>query len=470
MNSEYHTVKWTKSISFKLPILFILSFLIILLSVMSVVYFRARNYLIDEYTKLGEGVTSLMQTEVDPDRVDEYIEKNFALEDYNRILDKFYTLKKSYPNILYMYVYRIKPEGADVVFDLNSEYGEDANAPGDVYELDKSFVEHIDDLVVGNYVPPLIDAHTPDGYLFTYCRPVFKSDGKYSCHVCVDFSMDILRLKGISFTIQIAILLGIAIILVLLADIFIIRRVITVPIRKLYTVLGRFKYEKDSDYKDNIRTLESVNINTGDELATLHNALVSVMRDSYSYMKNLKKAKRDIRQKEEIIGEISKTAYEDALTGVGNSAAYDKAIEILRKEFSEGAEEFAVLVCDINDLKYINDTFGHEKGNNYITDCVQTIRSVYTDSPIFRVGGDEFIVILKGEDYLSRREKHRQLSEAFDKARSGEDKQPWERYSMSIGMDEIKDGDESIDNVLWRADEKMYENKRKYKEIHGSYR
>lgn len=97
MNSEYHTVKWTKSISFKLPILFILSFLIILLSVMSVVYFRARNYLIDEYTKLGEGVTSLMQTEVDSDRVDEYIEKNFALEDYNRILDKFYTLKKKLP-------------------------------------------------------------------------------------------------------------------------------------------------------------------------------------------------------------------------------------------------------------------------------------------------------------------------------------------------------------------------------------
>ena len=469
MSKEYKSVKWIKSISFKVPILFILSFIIIALFVVSILYAWTRNYMIDEYRQMGEGVTRLMQMEVDPDRVDEYIEKNFELEDYNRIMDRFYALKDSYPNILYMYVYRIKPENADVVFDLDSEFGKDANAPGDVYELDDVFKEHIDDLVVGNEVP-LLSGNTPDGYLLTYCRPLFKSDGSYSCHVCVDFSMEKLKKRGMLFTLQVMMFLCIAIILVLLGDIYMIRRVITTPIGKLYTALGNFKYETENDQSRSIRAVKNVNINTGDEIQVLYDSLVSVMENGYNYMKNLNIARKDIEHKEEIIGEISKTAYEDPLTGAGSKAAYDKEYEILEREFAEGNTKFAILVCDINDLKYINDTFGHEAGNSYITGCVETLRRVYANSSIFRIGGDEFTVILKDKEYAERHEKYKQITASFKKTCRQKGKNPWERYAMSVGMDEVKADDKCLDDVFKRADEKMYKNKRAYKAKYGSYR
>ena len=61
-----------------------------------------------------------------------------------------------------------------------------------------------------------------------------------------------------------------------------------------------------------------------------------------------------------------------------------------------------LLIDDVNELKGINDQFGHAMGDELLCWTVQFIKSIYTHSPIFRVGGDEFLVLIQGEDYSNR--------------------------------------------------------------------
>ena len=73
--------------------MFVASAIIIMLAVISAVYLRFYNRMIEQYTRMGEGVTQLMVNAFDGDKVDEYIEKNFELPEYVDTVNYFYTLR-----------------------------------------------------------------------------------------------------------------------------------------------------------------------------------------------------------------------------------------------------------------------------------------------------------------------------------------------------------------------------------------
>ena len=114
---------------------------------------------------------------------------------------------------------------------------------------------------------------------------------------------------------------------------------------------------------------------------------------------------------------------------------------------------------------------GSEPGiiNLYLCGCCDLVRSVYEHSDLFRIGGDEFVVILENEDYDKRTALEEKLSEKIAAARSREDVSPWERYSISVGMADCEP-DSTFDQVVKHADEIMYKAKQEYKKKHGSYR
>ena len=117
---------------------------------------------------------------------------------------------------------------------------------------------------------------------------------------------------------------------------------------------------------------------------------------------------------------------------------------------------FAIIVCDDNNLKQINDTQGHAAGDEYIKASARTLCDIFVHSPVFRVGGDEFVVFLRGNDYASRHElmgKLRTNSLKSQRAGTG--------IVLASGMsDYIPDKDNLADDVFDRADKEMYENKR----------
>ncbi|MBO4453339.1 MAG: amino acid permease, partial [Clostridia bacterium] len=96
-------------------------------------------------------------------------------------------------------------------------------------------------------------------------------------------------------------------------------------------------------------------------------------------------------------------AYRDPLTGVKSKHAYvDRESETDRAIESGAVAAFAVAVCDVNGLKHINDTLGHQAGDAYIKRSAALICEHFKHSPVYRIGGDEFAVILEGQDYEGR--------------------------------------------------------------------
>ena len=118
-------------------------------------------------------------------------------------------------------------------------------------------------------------------------------------------------------------------------------------------------------------------------------------------------------------------------------------------------------MCDINDLKYMNDNFGHEFGDKYITEACRTICKIFKHSPVYRVGGDEFVVIIENEDFYNREALVAELRN-FSAANAETEK----GVVISMGVfDFVKNRDEDFSTVFRHADQLMYEDKKRLKSI-----
>ena len=166
------------------------------------------------------------------------------------------------------------------------------------------------------------------------------------------------------------------------------------------------------------------------------------------------------------IQDLNSRAYTDSLTSVRNKGAYVLFARKLQDQMSLAGEmppEFAICMFDCNDLKLTNDTYGHDKGDIYLKAACSLICRVFRHSPVFRVGGDEFVAVLKGEDYNNRKD----LLERFDSRAaeiSSKAENPWERVDVAKGIAEYDPVlDNGVDDVLRRADELMYQAKRRMK-------
>jgi len=159
-------------------------------------------------------------------------------------------------------------------------------------------------------------------------------------------------------------------------------------------------------------------------------------------------------------------AFTDPLTHVKNKTAYNHSMLKLQEELEWGKAEFGMAMFDLNDLKRINDRYGHERGNEYIVNCCRLICQVFKHSPIFRIGGDEFVALLKGEDLERREALVAQLNAEIDKTRGS--KNPWERLLIAKGVAVRTAGDTTPDDVFVRADKAMYADKRCMKGIEAA--
>ena len=118
------------------------------------------------------------------------------------------------------------------------------------------------------------------------------------------------------------------------------------------------------------------------------------------------------------------------------------------------AGEFAVVVCDVNGLKHVNDTLGHKAGDEYIISASRMVGDIFQHSPVYRIGGDEFVVIMTGRDFTMRKELMKLLHDrSIEHINSNE-------VVVSGGISDYEKGsDPSFNTVFERADNLMYEEK-----------
>ena len=121
-------------------------------------------------------------------------------------------------------------------------------------------------------------------------------------------------------------------------------------------------------------------------------------------------------------------------------------------------------MLDVNDLKSINDHYGHDSGDIYIKGVSNIVCNVYKHSPVYRIGGDEIVVILQGEDYKIRDELIEKIKKVFIDISHNTKDEKYMRYSAAIGMSVfIKEIDTEVYSVFRRADKQMYANKAEMK-------
>lgn len=171
-----------------------------------------------------------------------------------------------------------------------------------------------------------------------------------------------------------------------------------------------------------------------------------------------------VRSLKQHIDYINKLAYTDALTGAMNKMAYKEAVISMEKQMEKGAAEFAVVVMDINNLKKINDNFGHEFGDMLIRDSASIIQRTFKESTIYRIGGDEFVTILKNDDVKKKAEYLSTFNDEITRFSRNNTKYE-QKVQIAIGIAAYDSGeDKSFQTVFRRADSVMYENKMALKE------
>ena len=167
------------------------------------------------------------------------------------------------------------------------------------------------------------------------------------------------------------------------------------------------------------------------------------------------------------INDLNSIAYRDALTSVHNKSAYDIYTQELQNRITNGDDtlQFAIVVFDCDNLKRINDQYGHDKGDIYLKTACKLICTVFKNSPVFRTGGDEFTAILQNEDFFNLQYNISEFRKKNDEIVSTA-KNDWEAVSVAIGVAKYDfESDRFVSDIARRADKLMYEDKRARKVV-----
>ena len=159
---------------------------------------------------------------------------------------------------------------------------------------------------------------------------------------------------------------------------------------------------------------------------------------------------REISDRKKMEERLRQMGMYDALTGLSNRASFEDAM--WRASLPENS---ALIVCDVDGLKMVNDTMGHEAGDKYLVAVSAVIRNSFREEDLIaRIGGDEFAILLSGPAALNASEAVRRLRAAIDLHNKAN---PDLSISLSIGFASTADTDRA--DLFKVADDAMYREK-----------
>ena len=301
------------------------------------------------------------------------------------------------------------------------------------------------------------------GYLLTSGKPVKDKDGTILGYAYVDISLDAVRSRQANSIVRLSIYLFVTVALITIIVVIVVHYSFAKPIRKLAAVANSFDSE---DPEKSHEAFADLNINTHDEITELAVAMKNVESAVRDQIIQLTKANEALKLAQLQTQKMTVLANRDSLTGVKSKTAYDTFVtfeneRIIRDE----APAFGLAMIDLNYLKEINDLYGHDAGDVALIKLANTICLVFKHSPVYRVGGDEFIVILRNDDYANHEALIKEFKERIANIYQNQNLQIQERISAAIGYSELdKEKDRCVDDIFKRADKTMYKHKKEMKE------
>ena len=445
------TSKFARSLRTKMLVTLMVITVIVALAISIISYKTYQDSIIEDRQRIADGIISMVVNEINPKRVDEFLEKGYQAEGYKEVERELYKIRASNSDIKFIYVYKIMEDGCHVVFDLDTASIE-ASEPGSIEEFDESFEPLLPDLLAGRPIRPIIN-DDKYGHLLTIYKPVYSSTGKCVCYAGIDFSMDILNDYGRMFIAKVIALFSGALIFIFVLALMFIENNIILPVNTMAYCARNFAYDSDAAREQNIKHMRSLDIRTNDEIENLYAAFLKTTSDSMHSFENLRKAKIEVAV-------MDKLAHTDSLTGLKNKTAYVERTAQFDADIAKGRAAFAIIMIDVNYLKRVNDTYGHERGNEYLINVAKLACSIFGEENIYRVGGDEFVAVLDEKNLAKSVELVENLRGTIDKLQRDSKLEVWEKVSAAVGVayyDELRD--KTADEVFKRADADMYKNK-----------
>ncbi len=224
-------------------------------------------------------------------------------------------------------------------------------------------------------------------------------------------------------------------------------------LRHLSESIEEYTRIKDADIAGRIRS----EFRGNDEIAILSQQTASMISELQKHIDRIMTISGELMTANERAEKFSELARKDAMTGLYNKMSYYEAVSRLDESIEKGCAKFAIIVIDLNYLKRINDEYGHNHGDIMIKKLADIIDSFFDPVTSYRIGGDEFAVILEGEssrNALTLTANFRNL--IMSESALGY----WIYPSAAAGCSVYRAGtDKCVRDVFDRADTEMYGNK-----------
>ncbi|MBP5435713.1 HD domain-containing protein [bacterium] len=298
-------------------------------------FFLYREVSIRNYTDIAVGVTSTAASLIDADSVDRFLAEGRNAADYVETETNLYNIRGSFEQVKFIYVYKILPDGCHVVFDLDVE-GFEASEVGEVVPFDESFADKIPTLLAGGEIEPLVTDDTY-GWLLTVYKPIKNKENKVVAYVAADISMEqILSDDAVFFIKTLSLFFGISIIIMSIV-LELAKRGIIIPVNAMANASLKFAFNSENKQSESLAYMESLKINTFDEIENLYIALSKMARDSVAYIDEVKQQAEQISEMQEeiIMGFAEMVEARDQNTGdhIKKTALYVRRIaEEMQKE------------------------------------------------------------------------------------------------------------------------------------------
>ena len=361
------------SLMTKVLVVIILSELLLGTIATVITYVLYQDIAIRNYTEKCSGVAESAALVVDADKVDDFLAYGREAPGYNETEELLYGIKNSFPQIEYIYAYRIEEDGCHVIFDLEADSSQ-ASEIGEVVQFDEAFSQYLPDLLAGKEIEPIV---TDDkyGWLLTVYKPVRNAEGTTVCYMAADIKMNEIIADQSGFIVKMVSLFFSVSIIVVYITMELIKYGVIFPINRMAEATERFALDTDESRTRGLARLNELDIHSGDELENLYSSLRKMATDSSEYIQKMK-AQADIivNMQSAIIWDFAEMVEaRDKCTGdhIKTTSAYVEAIarelkkegkytDILTEEYIEKLRLMAPL-HDIGKIK-ISDLILNKPG------------------------------------------------------------------------------------------------------------
>lgn len=394
------------------------------------------------------------------DELPDDLKRLYATMYYEHWLLRFEYFRTVY-DLPYNYYMYPSGEGSHIIYVIDLERVEEEKTQDGRMHLMDDYEEDPNELAVcfqtwetGSEVNDYDEFDNEYGRTYSYYLPVYINGEKCGI-VGVDKDIDKVNKEIIRNILESITFISLIIITAMVFAIIYINKYYVSRLFQLNEYVEEYARDKDSKIIEKIKEQAKGN----DEIDVLSKRIVFMINQIQKYIDEVMNITENLSSTNEKLERMTELSEKDGLTGLGNKFAYLKTEKRLNEMVKDQIAHFAIIMIDLNFLKKMNDDYGHDKGDLAIQKISQDLKTAFPNNRIFRIGGDEFVVVVEDYGGLGNIEIMVNNFKSIVSINNG--MMPWEQVSAAVGYAEYdKNTDVNTNNTFKRADDMMYRNKK----------